>query len=213
MSFWAGPSAPPLAFYCTFRLYHFAGENILRASPGRSHKREKDSNYEDDGAPWGDSERTRGCRAGVGSSWKERVRHAGYLCALTVQNAFGPGCSSSEKPLTVPRFSLLLLTPAAELGECELPEHSPELVSEFRFIPNQTEAMEFDIFQRWKECRYLVAFVLRYGSMCPIPSPTVKLQPQRFTSPPGSGPVSPEAHTASLSLPRCTVRTEAYPCL
>ncbi|XP_054991454.1 band 4.1-like protein 4B isoform X4 [Sorex araneus] len=41
----------------------------------------------------------------------------------------------------------------AELGECELPEHSPELVSEFRFIPNQTEAMEFDIFQRWKECR------------------------------------------------------------
>eukprot|EP00069_Balaena_mysticetus_P006371 bmy_18581T0 len=40
-----------------------------------------------------------------------------------------------------------------ELGECELPEHTPELVSEFRFIPNQTEAMEFDIFQRWKECR------------------------------------------------------------
>ncbi|XP_068951477.1 band 4.1-like protein 4B isoform X1 [Petaurus breviceps papuanus] len=41
----------------------------------------------------------------------------------------------------------------AELGECELPEHTPELVSEFRFIPNQTEAMEFDIFQKWKECR------------------------------------------------------------
>ncbi|XP_058379724.1 band 4.1-like protein 4B isoform X6 [Diceros bicornis minor] len=41
----------------------------------------------------------------------------------------------------------------AELGECELPEHTPELVSEFRFIPNQTEAMEFDIFHRWKECR------------------------------------------------------------
>ncbi|XP_060055024.1 band 4.1-like protein 4B isoform X3 [Erinaceus europaeus] len=41
----------------------------------------------------------------------------------------------------------------AELGECEPPEHTPELVSEFRFIPNQTEAMEFDIFQRWKDCR------------------------------------------------------------
>ncbi|XP_064006094.1 LOW QUALITY PROTEIN: band 4.1-like protein 4B [Pogoniulus pusillus] len=41
----------------------------------------------------------------------------------------------------------------AELGECELPEHTPELVSEFRFSPNQTEAMEFDIFQKWKECR------------------------------------------------------------
>ncbi|XP_073188763.1 band 4.1-like protein 4B isoform X9 [Lepidochelys kempii] len=41
----------------------------------------------------------------------------------------------------------------AELGECEHPEHTPELVSEFRFTPNQTEAMEFDIFQKWKECR------------------------------------------------------------
>lgn len=55
---------------------------------------------------------------------------------------------------------LLLVTLAAELGECELPEHTPELVSEFRFIPNQTEAMEFDIFHRWKECRYLDAFIL-----------------------------------------------------
>ncbi|XP_062987359.1 band 4.1-like protein 4B isoform X2 [Elgaria multicarinata webbii] len=41
----------------------------------------------------------------------------------------------------------------AELGECELPEHTPELVSEFRFTPNQTEAMEFEIFQKWKEFR------------------------------------------------------------
>ncbi|KAG9469702.1 hypothetical protein GDO78_019866 [Eleutherodactylus coqui] len=41
----------------------------------------------------------------------------------------------------------------AELGECEHPEHTPELVSEFRFTPNQTEAMELDIFQKWMECR------------------------------------------------------------
>ncbi|XP_018124881.1 band 4.1-like protein 4B [Xenopus laevis] len=41
----------------------------------------------------------------------------------------------------------------AELGECEHSEHSPELVSEFRFIPNQTEAMELDIFQKWTDCR------------------------------------------------------------
>lgn len=52
------------------------------------------------------------------------------------------------------------MKPAAELGECELPEHTPELVSEFRFIPNQTEAMEYDIFQRWKECRYLLIYAL-----------------------------------------------------
>ncbi|KAI4542521.1 hypothetical protein MG293_007900, partial [Ovis ammon polii] len=55
-------------------------------------------------------------------------------------------------PFTVSCF-LPFMKPTAELGECELPEHTPELVSEFRFIPNQTEAMEFDIFQRWKECR------------------------------------------------------------
>ncbi|XP_048367143.1 band 4.1-like protein 4B isoform X2 [Sphaerodactylus townsendi] len=41
----------------------------------------------------------------------------------------------------------------AELGECEHPEHTPELVSEFRFTPNQTETMEFEIFQKWKEFR------------------------------------------------------------
>ncbi|KAM5156735.1 band 4.1-like protein 4B [Mantella aurantiaca] len=41
----------------------------------------------------------------------------------------------------------------AELGECELSEHTPELVSEFRFIPNQTESMELDIFQKWRDCR------------------------------------------------------------
>lgn len=62
----------------------------------------------------------------------------------------------NEKHSMSPVF-LPLLKLAAELGECELPEHTPELVSEFRFIPNQTEAMEFDIFQRWKECRYLDA--------------------------------------------------------
>ena len=57
------------------------------------------------------------------------------------------------------------MKPAAELGECELPEHTPELVSEFRFIPNQTEAMEFDIFQRWKECRYLDA-TIQHSNVC-----------------------------------------------
>uniref|UniRef100_A0A803K5X3 Erythrocyte membrane protein band 4.1 like 4B n=1 Tax=Xenopus tropicalis TaxID=8364 RepID=A0A803K5X3_XENTR len=41
----------------------------------------------------------------------------------------------------------------AELGECEHPEHTPELVSEFRFIQNQTEAMELDIFHKWTDCR------------------------------------------------------------
>lgn len=46
------------------------------------------------------------------------------------------------------------LTFAAELGDYDLAEHSPELVSEFRFLPIQTEEMELAIFEKWKEYRY-----------------------------------------------------------
>ncbi|XP_006769739.1 PREDICTED: band 4.1-like protein 5 isoform X2 [Myotis davidii] len=41
----------------------------------------------------------------------------------------------------------------AELGDCDLAEHSPELVTEFRFMPIQTEEMELAIFEKWKEYR------------------------------------------------------------
>ncbi|KAM8789754.1 band 4.1-like protein 5 isoform 4-T4 [Rhynchonycteris naso] len=41
----------------------------------------------------------------------------------------------------------------AELGDFDLAEHSPELVSEFRFMPIQTEEMELAIFEKWKEYR------------------------------------------------------------
>ncbi|XP_058290289.1 band 4.1-like protein 5 isoform X6 [Hylobates moloch] len=41
----------------------------------------------------------------------------------------------------------------AELGDYDLAEHSPELVSEFRFVPIQTEEMELAIFEKWKEDR------------------------------------------------------------
>ncbi|XP_005397716.1 PREDICTED: band 4.1-like protein 5 isoform X3 [Chinchilla lanigera] len=41
----------------------------------------------------------------------------------------------------------------AELGDFDLAEHSPELVSEFRFVPIQTEEMELAIFEKWKEYR------------------------------------------------------------
>uniref|UniRef100_F7D3Q6 Erythrocyte membrane protein band 4.1 like 5 n=1 Tax=Macaca mulatta TaxID=9544 RepID=F7D3Q6_MACMU len=42
---------------------------------------------------------------------------------------------------------------ATELGDYDLAEHSPELVSEFRFVPIQTEEMELAIFEKWKEYR------------------------------------------------------------
>ncbi|XP_035378709.1 band 4.1-like protein 5 isoform X3 [Electrophorus electricus] len=41
----------------------------------------------------------------------------------------------------------------AELGDCDPSEHNLELVSEFRFVPEQTEEMEEAIFSAWKECR------------------------------------------------------------
>ncbi|CAL8247195.1 unnamed protein product [Lota lota] len=41
----------------------------------------------------------------------------------------------------------------SELGDCDPSEHSPELVSEFRFTPKQSEAMEADIFNKWVELR------------------------------------------------------------
>ncbi|XP_017308669.1 band 4.1-like protein 4B isoform X1 [Ictalurus punctatus] len=41
----------------------------------------------------------------------------------------------------------------SELGDCDPLEHTPLLVSEFRFSPNQTEIMEADIYRKWAECR------------------------------------------------------------
>ncbi|XP_042192427.1 band 4.1-like protein 5 isoform X2 [Callorhinchus milii] len=41
----------------------------------------------------------------------------------------------------------------AELGDSDPSEFSPDLVSEFRFVPSQTEEMELAIFEKWKECR------------------------------------------------------------
>ncbi|XP_058157135.1 band 4.1-like protein 5 [Dasypus novemcinctus] len=41
----------------------------------------------------------------------------------------------------------------AELGDYDLAEHTPELVSEFRFVPTQTEEMELAVFEKWKEYR------------------------------------------------------------
>ncbi|XP_032072285.1 band 4.1-like protein 5 isoform X3 [Thamnophis elegans] len=41
----------------------------------------------------------------------------------------------------------------AELGDYDPIEHIPDIVSEFRFVPSQTEEMELAIFEKWKEYR------------------------------------------------------------
>lgn len=57
---------------------------------------------------------------------------------------------------------MCVFLPLGELGDCDPLEHSPELVSEFRFSPKQSEAMEADIFGRWLELRWVEA---------PLPAP------------------------------------------
>ncbi|KAG7256206.1 hypothetical protein CRUP_013309, partial [Coryphaenoides rupestris] len=41
----------------------------------------------------------------------------------------------------------------AEMGDCDPAEHGLELVSEFRFSPEQMEDMELAIYNTWNECR------------------------------------------------------------
>lgn len=44
----------------------------------------------------------------------------------------------------------------AELGDFEEEEHTPAYISEFRFMPNQTEAMEVDIYNKYKSLRFVL---------------------------------------------------------
>jgi len=49
-------------------------------------------------------------------------------------------------------IELCALALQSELGDYEPDTHSPGTVSEFRFIPTQSEQMEVDIFDKYKEC-------------------------------------------------------------
>ncbi len=40
---------------------------------------------------------------------------------------------------------------AAELGDYDPESHTPALVSEFRFVPNQNEEFELDVFEEYKK--------------------------------------------------------------
>ncbi|XP_041478489.1 band 4.1-like protein 5 isoform X3 [Lytechinus variegatus] len=50
---------------------------------------------------------------------------------------------------------LCALALQSELGDYEEEEHGPELVSEFHFVPNQTEEMELDIAEHFKQLKGL----------------------------------------------------------
>ncbi|XP_072274031.1 band 4.1-like protein 5 [Pyxicephalus adspersus] len=48
---------------------------------------------------------------------------------------------------------LAAYTLQGELGDFDPTEHPPDLVSEFRFVPTQTEDFELAVFEKWKEFR------------------------------------------------------------
>lgn len=54
------------------------------------------------------------------------------------------------------RYNILIyLFASAELGDYEEGYHTPAVVSEFRFVPNQTEDLEIMILEEYKKCHGL----------------------------------------------------------
>ncbi|XP_065216119.1 band 4.1-like protein 5 isoform X2 [Planococcus citri] len=52
-------------------------------------------------------------------------------------------------------IELAALVLQSELGDYEEEKHTPAFISEFRFVPNQTEEMEIQILEEYKNCRGL----------------------------------------------------------
>ncbi|CAL8290821.1 unnamed protein product [Merluccius merluccius] len=73
-----------------------------------------------------------------------------YLFVLQLRQDILSGKLKCPYDISVELGALCL---ESELGDCDPLEHSPELVSEFRFTPKQSEAMEADIFNQWVELR------------------------------------------------------------
>ena len=48
----------------------------------------------------------------------------------------------------------LCVSTTAELGDFDEGEHTPGLISEFHFVPHQTEELELAVLERFKTCRY-----------------------------------------------------------
>lgn len=52
-------------------------------------------------------------------------------------------------------FANIFISYPAELGDYDETQHTPATVSEFRFVPNQTEEMEIDVLEEFKKCKGL----------------------------------------------------------
>ena len=49
---------------------------------------------------------------------------------------------------------------SAELGDYDAEVHSPSLISEFRFVPNQNEEFEIDVLEAFKKNRSVTLVIL-----------------------------------------------------
>lgn len=63
-------------------------------------------------------------------------------------------CDPSAPVLKLIGLFVRLVFFSAELGDCDPLDHNLDLVTEFRFVPNQTEDMELAIYNTWKDCRW-----------------------------------------------------------
>lgn len=64
-------------------------------------------------------------------------------------------CSVSVDDLIIGWILIFCSLFPAELGDYDEINHSPATVSEFRFVPNQTEDLEIQIFEEYKKCKGL----------------------------------------------------------
>lgn len=87
--------------------------------------------------------------------WKSTLETCIYFLGGAAYAWYKRLLPKSKAPVTA-RLPCLMLSVCdpGELGDCDPLEHSPELVSEFRFTPKQSAAMEADIFSRWLELRW-----------------------------------------------------------
>ena len=51
-------------------------------------------------------------------------------------------------------MALVVFWLTAELGDYDEEDHTPAFISEFRFMPNQSEEMEMEIYQKYQSLRY-----------------------------------------------------------
>lgn len=75
---------------------------------------------------------------------------AGELCALALQCKAKATQFPFQKCFIVLSFHFFLFS--AELGDYDETIHTAAFISEFRFVPNQTEDVEFMILEEYKKC-------------------------------------------------------------